>query len=503
METSVTASRVVEAHFPGTLFVNDVLQVTEEDVKEWACRYSQTSVIIIGAGPPCQGVSGLNSERKGALRDHRSKLFKEVPRITGLVRKHFPWAAVYQLMESVASMDDNDRQTMSEEVELQPWAIDALGVSLARRPRLYWVSWELINGEGVLIHPPSGDGYESYGTIDLSSHLDTSLFLESGWTKCSDEPFPTFTTSRPRRAAGPRPAGLKNCDPEEIAYWEGDDFRFPPYQYRKVFRVQNSQGESRLVNVREREAILGFPVGYTSRCMPKSQSGSRECQDCRLTLLGNSWNVTVIVWLLSQLFGRLGLSRNLSPQQCVEATQPGQSTTLQGLLLRPPLNGQKIKMKTSTMGAAILARKLTGLVSIKGEDILLSSPSEVQVKHHRLRASVPSRLWKWRTICGWKWKGEAEHINCLELRAVLTTIRWRLEKLQKSRIKFIHLVDSQVVLHALSRGRSSSRKLRRTLLRTNSFLLATGSVGVWTYIHTSDNPADAPSRRGVKKRWGK
>ena len=85
----------------------------------------------------------------------------------------------------------------------------------------------------------------------------------------------------------------------------------------------------------------------------------------------------------------------------------------------------------------------------------------------------------------------------------MTAIKWRLEKCREYQVKFVHLIDSQVVLHALSRGRSSSRKLRRTLLRVNSLLLATGSVGVWAYVHTSDNPADRPSRRPVKRRWVK
>ena len=63
IETSPQASRVVESHFPGTIFCSDVTQITESDVTGWACTFSQCAVIIIGAGPPCQGVSGLNSER--------------------------------------------------------------------------------------------------------------------------------------------------------------------------------------------------------------------------------------------------------------------------------------------------------------------------------------------------------------------------------------------------------------------------------------------------------
>lgn len=82
MESSSVASRVVESHFAG--------KVDQNEVFSWACKVSQASLVILGAGPPCQGVSGLNSERKGALRDKRSSLFKEVKRIHLLVKANFP-----------------------------------------------------------------------------------------------------------------------------------------------------------------------------------------------------------------------------------------------------------------------------------------------------------------------------------------------------------------------------------------------------------------------------
>ena len=101
----------------------------------------------------------------------------------------------------------------------------------------------------------------------------------------------------------------------------------------------------------------------------------------------------------------------------------------------------------------------------------------------------------------WKWTGQREHINALELRAVLTSLRWRLERQKQTNVKFVHLVDSLVSLHALSRGRTSSKKLRRTLMRVNALLLATQSQAVWAYVHTKQNPADAPSRRPLKRKW--
>ena len=109
-----------------------------------------------------------------------------------------------------------------------------------------------------------------------------------------------------------------------------------------------------------------------------------------------------------------------------------------------------------------LVRKLTGLFSGEGEDLLLQAPSEDVQRYHRLRASIPSNLWRWRKK-GWM------------------------------HAKFLHLVDSQVCLRALSRGRSTRRKLRRTLAKISSLLLVSGS----------HNPADRPSQRPVKRQWVK
>ena len=70
IEKHAPARRVVESRFPQTVFVEQVELVDEAMVQEWARRYTQVGLVILGAGPPCQGVSGLNSDRRGALRDH-------------------------------------------------------------------------------------------------------------------------------------------------------------------------------------------------------------------------------------------------------------------------------------------------------------------------------------------------------------------------------------------------------------------------------------------------
>ena len=160
-------------------------------------------------------------------------------------------------------------------------------------------------------------------------------------------------------------------------------------------------------------------------------------------------------------------------------------TFVQDRLLRMPL--RPLRGSSSEDRSLILARQLGNLVSIKGEDIMLLGHSSDQVRYHRLRASVPSRLWKWRVFAGWKWTGQPEHINALELRAILTSLLWRVGHQAHLKTRFLHLTDSMVCLHALSRGRSSSKKLRRTLSRINALLLASGSQGQWGYVHTDSN----------------
>lgn len=487
----------MEANFPDSILVNDVENVTEDMVHDWSLKFTGVGLVVIGSGPPCQGVSGLNSDRKGALKDQRSKLFKHVPRISSLIRKHFPWAQVHSLTENVASMEYQDCEVMNAEYDLVPWFIDAAGTSLAHRPRLYWLTWELVSEDGVEILMGSSGQLPVQGQVNLTASFQEKAFLEKGWTRTTEKSFPTFTTSRPSPFPLRRPAGLKHCAPEEVQRWKDDRHRFPPYQYMECHCVKDSQGRLRPPSICEREVILGFLPNYTLQCMNKSRHSSQEHEDCRLTMVGNSWAVGVIAWLLSQLLHRLGIIDQVHVQDIVDRLTPGQSRYLQELLLRPPL-GQG----TQTFSpSAQLVSKLCGLVSLKGEDLLLQPSSEVPVRHHRLRMGIPSSLSKWKTVAGWQWVGNAEHINVLEARAVLTTVKWRICQRKQLSVRCVHLVDSLVVLHALTRGRSSLRKMRRTIMRISAYLLAAGLQPLWCYVETKDNPADRPSRWATKKRW--
>ena len=310
---SPEANRVVEANFPDSIQVSDVALVDEAMVRQWAMKFPSVGLVIVGSGPPYQGVSKLNCDRKGAMKDSRSSLFQHVPRISGLVKKVFVWAQVHSLFENVASMDWDDCQAMNDGYGLEPWFIDAHGVSLCYRPRLYWITWELPDDDkGVNILKGSAGQLPIQGEVQLTAQVETNKFLEPGWRKNNEKPFPTFTTSRPSPTPLRRPAGLHDCNAEERARWAADLHRFPPYQYKDIHCLVSRDGALRPPNVAEREVILGFPINYTKQCMRKSFHGTMGHKDARLTLLGNSWSVPVISWLIAQLLLVLGLIPSIS-----------------------------------------------------------------------------------------------------------------------------------------------------------------------------------------------
>ena len=119
--------------------------------------------------------------------------------------------------------------------------------------------------------------------------------------------------------------------------------------------------------------------------------------------------------------------------------------------------------------------------------------SELDSRFAPVAHLVSSR--KWKTVVSDRWKHRGEHITLLEARAVLTGIRWvsRQAKRRNTRVPFF--IDSQAVLGAFAKGRSSSRKINRILGRTAAYICAANLRLSWLWVPTAHNPADEPSRR--------
>ena len=131
----------------------------------------------------------------------------------------------------------------------------------------------------------------------------------------------------------------------------------------------------------------------------------------------------------------------------------------------------------------------------KGSDIRLSTGSLLDPSVWPRQAAEVKR-WRWKVVVSYRRGGE--HINSLELYAVLVSLRWRFRAAANIGKRAVHFVDSQVVQGVLVKGRSSSRLLMRTLRSANALLQCACCFMVYGYTKTGENPADAPSRWGER-----
>lgn len=100
----------------------------------------------------------------------------------------------------------------------------------------------------------------------------------------------------------------------------------------------------------------------------------------------------------------------------------------------------------------------------------------------------------WSTIISSAWR-KAEHINSLELRAVLLALHWLTSYPSSHSSRVYLLVDSTVALYALWKGRTSSAPLLVILRKISALLLASHISLLTGWLPSAVNPADEPSRR--------
>ena len=427
--------------------------------------------------------------------------------------------------------DPEDVERMSKELDMDPVMACASDVSRARRPRLYWSS------SGVDDHGSFSREY--YGKIErlrLEGPVEPlGMVADPGWRWPEAEvndmaKLPTFTRAIPRKKPPHSPAGISTCDELTLERWRKDKMQFPPYTYKPqcLFRAEDGSGV-RVANANERELLMGFPKGYTLALFKKKPKDETEAADQevrRKAALGNSFHCVVMSILLDLwLWSRKIRTEPLGTKEIIkrwheemarraevvndasddEETCKDQGEESEGERLalvserqlgmarnvRPSeteLDSVRMKELSQTLVHHYLRR-----MEFRGSDVRLDVGLFYRPEAAPRTSIDPSR-WSWTVAHSYPFKTE-EHINILELRAILHTLEWRARTSTFHSCRFLHLSDSQVCLAVLTKGRSSSRKVNRLLRRISSLCLALNVYPLWAWIESRLNPADEPSRR--------
>ena len=478
-EVDKECKRLVRKRWPGVLELGDIEKIDGDKIEALHRSVGyDVDFVLCGGGSPCQDLSALLADGKG-LAGSRSKLFYEMPRIFKELRETFS-CPVFTFVENVFSMTEANRNAFSDALGVEPILLDSTTFSRCRRPRLYWVDWEVEPKEGELLK--DCNRYREW--IFPPMEYDTGWWLDKYCQQSEDTTLPTFTRALPRKTPPRRPAGLEGASPEAIQRWETDNYRFQVYQYETKYMVVKPDGNLRLPSLTERERLMGFATGYVSSGL-STKLTVNEAFNLGSCMLGNSFNVYCITFLLDELLRNFSATH--TPRQLDRMLVRNEEAP-QGWCEHPKFCASSKPDAHSRM----LIQEFLRQGDKGGTDVKLDVGIPFRVKAWP-RAGIRSRLFHWRIVNGYAWKHRS-HINVLELQAVVHAMQWRLRRLSAFRSRVLHLVDNQVVAAVITKGRSSSFRLKRALQKLSSLVLAGELRLAIGYVATDDNPSDLPSR---------
>ena len=388
-------------------------------------------------------------------------------------------------------MSPEDRERFSKVLGSVPAQLCSGESSPFRRPRLYWINWPL----GAVTPELSWEAQPGVIKATLrGGHPSWADELERGARRpCGEDgPWAAIVRSIPRERPPSSPAGLSTLDQAGLERWERDPYIFPPYQYRRDNLVEEGK-TSRLCPLACRESACrpGLHWNQYQWAVHLSESrGRRLVEDARRSLLDISFSVPVVGSLLWRGLFAGGL-QTLPPTiaECWGEPGPEARDYLKGLL------GVTPEQASPQQVHAAVCESMVRSAIFKGSDVRVATGTMCDPADWP-RSGVPADRWQWRICLSFPPSGA--HINVLELKALIATVRRRMRARPNIGARFIHFCDSQVCIAAACKGRSSSNKLQRQLMRLNALLLSTSShpfwVYVWVYIRSELNPADEPSK---------
>ena len=252
-----------------------------------------------------------------------------------------------------------------------------------------------------------------------------------------------------------------------------------------------------------------------------------KSEDVRCAAIGNSFHTNTVAALFDKVFATIGLKKEKGVQKIVDdfvkslemppEPDAGQSDpqsegeeallgredddeSLAGEMAQERMALASEKLLTEDQifeeGKALSVKLVSAFIrrqELRGSDVRLDVGSLYRPEAFP-RGSIDPTKWLWHVGLAYRFK-HREHINVLELRALVGTFEWRLRSAAFTKCRALHLTDSIVALSVSVKGRSSSRMLNRLLRRFAALQCAAGIYPILGWVESEANPADEPSRR--------
>ena len=480
-------------NWPDCVQLGPIEGVDRHMLREHAHRCPTVELFLHTAGSPCPGLCAWNPFRlRGEHSQHvqSEQLFTHVRRVTKELEAAFEGVTVHEMEENVCTMTGDQRDILSDELGWEPFRMGLCQLSEQRRWRYIWCSFPLLEREQLALE--QRNGYINV-TLRPQQRQPRAAWLRSGWKVSSQHTeFPTVTRPCPVRVPRWKTPGVDRASSFALREWRRDRHRRPPIHYEsKCYLTKASSGARRRKLIDEDERLHFFPRDYTYHCV-NSKERRRDPErwsDLRGAQIGNCFSPAIVAIVVADLLWHIGwLEQPLDLNELVV-----ERVRLLPVAERQP-PGFPHALPSGATPEQLLMRLIRQLLTHQhargGEIRVVNCHSQSR----RVWQEIPAEWFVWETVLSVPWRSEDSHINVCEARAFNLCVRWRSREPRRLNRRFINLLDSQVNLAAVSKGRSASHRLRHVQLKTNAVLLAAHLRDVEGYTRSFRNPADAGSR---------
>jgi DNA (cytosine-5)-methyltransferase 3A len=258
-EINEASIKITQKNYPDTIQLGNVMDLSEEKINKL------DKIDLLMGGSPCEDLSIVKSKIRTGLDGDKSKLFWEYIRIKNTINPK------YFLLENVASMSDESKNIITEQIGIKPIMINSNLVSGQDRERYYWTNIPNITqpeDKGIILKDI------------METNVDEKYFYKQdfdfyGWDKKLIARLHLNCHDMGKRVYNP------NFKSPTLTAINGG------YHEKKVF----DNDRCRKMTPLEYERLQTLPEGYT-----EGISYAKRC-----SMIGNGWTVDVIAHILKNI----------------------------------------------------------------------------------------------------------------------------------------------------------------------------------------------------------